>query len=80
MEIKAHKKWKYKDIICVGCESKDETEEEFLSCPGLSEQNENDLSYNLVYGKSVDEMIRVAKCVRKRFKRRTKILEEKDTK
>ena len=44
LEIKAHKKWKYKDNICVGCE----TEEEFCSCPGLSEQNENNISYNLV--------------------------------
>ena len=79
LEIKALKKWKYKDNICVGCEMRDETEEEFLSCPGLSEDNENNISYNLVYGKSVKEMIRVAKCVRKRLKTRLKILEEKDT-
>ena len=57
---------------------RDETEDELLSCPGLSEDNENNISYNLVYGKSVKEMIRVAKCVRKRLKTRLKILEEKD--
>ena len=39
LEIKAHKKWKYNDNICVGCEEREETEEEFLSCPGLSVQN-----------------------------------------
>jgi hypothetical protein len=78
LEIKAHKKWKYKDNICVGCERREETEEEFLSCAGLSAVNEN-ISYNLVYGKSVEEMMKVAKCVRKRLKTRLKILEEKDT-
>ena len=60
---------------------KDETEEEFLSCPGLSEQNENienNISFNLVYGKSVKDMLRVATFVRKRLKTRWKILEEKD--
>ena len=81
LEIKAHKKWKYKDNICVGRGIKDETEEEFLSCPGLSEQNENienNISFNLVYGKSVKDMLRVATFVRKRLKTRWKILEEKE--
>jgi hypothetical protein len=32
-----------------------------------------------VYGKSVEEMMRVAKSMRKSFKMRLKILEEKDT-
>ena len=49
--------------------------------PGLSEQNENienNIFFNLVYGKSVKDMLRVAKFVRKRLKTRWKILEEKD--
>ena len=53
-----------------------------MSCPGLSEQNDNfekNISNNLVYGKSMKEMIRVAKCVRKRLKKRLNILDEKDT-
>ena len=81
LEIKAHKKWKYKDTICVGCGINDETEEEFLNCPGLGELNENmenNISLSLVYGKSVKDMLRVATVVRKRLKTRWKLLEEKD--
>ena len=33
LEIKAHKKWRYEDNLCVGCGINDETEEELLSCP-----------------------------------------------
>jgi hypothetical protein len=44
----------------VGCLNKDETEEELWSCSGLSEQNENNISFNLVYGKSVKDMLRAA--------------------
>ena len=41
LEIKAHKKWKYNDNICVGCEEREETEEEFLSLNTIPTINEN---------------------------------------
>ena len=34
LDIKIHKKWKYKDDVCIGCGKNSETEEEFLSCKG----------------------------------------------
>jgi hypothetical protein len=53
-------------------------ETELLSCPGLCEENETeneDISYSLVFGKSVSEMIKVAIVIRKRLKVRQKLLE-----
>ena len=31
LDIKEHKKWKYKDNLCIGCNTRIETEEELLS-------------------------------------------------
>ena len=79
LDIKEHKKWKYKDNICIGCNTRIETEEEILSCPGLSEENEDSseiLSFNLVFGDSVSDRIKVAKKIRKRLKIRERLLEE----
>ena len=51
-------------------------------CPGFCEQGEigdKTLAYSTLYGKSVDEMINIAKVIRKRLKARWKILDEKTT-
>jgi hypothetical protein len=79
LDIKTHKKWKYKDNLCIGCNIRIETEEELLSCPGFGEQGEKSneiISFSLVFGDAVNDMIRVAEKIRKRLKRREKILEE----
>ena len=78
LEIKDHKKWKYDDNLCVGCSTNIETENELLSCPGYCEKDEEineNLSYNVVFGDSVTEMVRVAKEIRKRLKVREKLME-----
>lgn len=78
LEIKDHKKWKYDDNLCVGCSTNIETENELLSCPGYCEKDEKideNLSYNVVFGDSVTEMVRVAKEIRKRLKVREKLME-----
>ena len=78
LNIKEHKKWKYDDNLCIGCSKNVETESEILACPGFSEGNntmEEDISYNLVFSDNVDDMVRVAKKIRKRLKVRDKILE-----
>ena len=79
IDIKEHKRWKYNDNICVGCNDNIESENELLSCPGLCEPNEKmdeEIAYSLVFGDSVSDMIRVAKVIRKRLKIRQKLLEE----
>ena len=83
LDIKDHKKWKYSDQICVGCDKNTETVEELLVCPGFCEEGEigdKTLAYSTVYGKSVDEMINIAKVMRKRLKVREKLIEGKNCK
>ena len=64
MNIKEHKKWKYKDVRCVRCGTKSETFEDVIFCPGLIEPDEivdEKLSYNVLLGVSVQDMERIAK-------------------
>ena len=78
LEIKEHKKWKYENVICVGCGKNIETEKELLECPGFCEGVDTSmekLPYSVVFGGKVSDMVRVAKEVRKRLKVREKILE-----
>jgi hypothetical protein len=79
LDIKCHKKWKFDDVICVGCGKKEETEEEFISCPGLAEdsndEKKDNVSYSWFFGDSVSDMVKIAKLVRKRIKIRQKILD-----
>jgi hypothetical protein len=75
LSIKTHKKWKYDDNICVGCEEKIETEDEFLTCKGLGDENEENVSYEMVFGEVLEDMIKLAKVIRKRQKAREKILD-----
>ena len=78
LNIKEHKRWKYEDDLCVGCKMNSESENELLSCPGFCESNETnneEISYSLVFGDNVSEMIKVAKVIRKRLKVREKLME-----
>ena len=78
LNIKAHKRWQYGDDLCLGCNVNIETEDELLTCPGFCESKETEnevISYSLVFGKSVSEMIKVATVIRKRLKVRQKLLE-----
>ena len=78
LEIKEHKKWKYENVICVGCGKNIETEKELLECPGFCEGADTSmekLPNSVVFGGKVSDMVRVAKEVRKRLKVREKILE-----
>ena len=71
-------KWKYDNNLCYGCSKDVETENELVTCSGFFEGNEikrDNLSYSLVFGYSVSDMVRVAKEIRKWLKVRDKILE-----
>ena len=39
-DIKAQKRWKYKDVTCEGCHENIEAGEEVLKCENLGENNE----------------------------------------
>ena len=78
LDIKEHKRWKYSDNLCVGCQLNPESEKELLSCPGFRESNETkneELTYSLVFGANVSEMVKIARVIRKKLKIRDKLLE-----
>ena len=70
-----HKKWKYSDVICVGCAKNDETENELLLCDGFGERNE-ELTYSWLFGSSVSKIGKVAIAIEKRLKIRKMLLKE----
>ena len=78
LEIKEHKKWKFSDNICVGCDVNFESEAELLACPGLAEQGHPDekLSFKSLFGKNTSEMYKVGREIRKRLKCRERIIEQ----
>ena len=62
----------------MGCKENNESENELLSCPGFSETHEiinEEIFYSLVFGDKVNEMVKVAKVIRKRSKVREKLME-----
>ena len=81
LDIKTHKKWRYEDKICVGCNRNEETEEEFLACGGFCDKSdieEDKILYSWLFSDSVEKMTKVAKELRKRLKVRKKLLDEPD--
>jgi hypothetical protein len=79
LNIKTHKRWKYDDILCVGCGINSETGDEIISCIGLSDdKNDKDIkpiSYHLLFDGTASEMAEVAKVLIRRLKVREKIIE-----
>ena len=78
LDIKEHKKWKYADNLCVGCQVNVESEQELLSCPGFSDSNETtneEIEYSLVFGENVNEMVKIGREIRKRLKVREKLMD-----
>ena len=79
LEIKAHKKWRYEDDICVGCGKNVETEDELLQCEGLREEGEvqsEKYAYSWFFGESVTRMVNLAMEIEQRLKIRKKILDD----
>ena len=72
------RKWKYKDMLCIGCGVKYETGEEGLNCSGYIELKSEDtpLLYSLFYYGNTLEMAKVAKIMMKRLKVREKRMDK----
>ena len=75
LDIKTHKKWKFEDDLCVGCDKNIETVEELLSCPSFGE-HKSEMSYSQIFGNCVTDMVLVGKELKKRLTIRQKILDE----
>jgi hypothetical protein len=79
LEIKMHKKWRYSDVICVGCGEKVESEEELLLCDGFLGNKEiptENIKYSWSFGSYVSLMVKVAKSIEMRLKVRKSLIEE----
>ena len=83
LDIKMQRKWKYSDILCMGCGVNDETGQEILSCEGFSEKKENlenlektPLLYSKFYYGATKEMVYLAKVLSRKLKIRDKLKEE----
>ena len=76
--IKTHKKWKYSDLLCLGCGEEDKTVDAILSCGGLgkSENSVNPKSNECFFGENVKEMIETAVELKQRLKNRTNIVDD----
>ena len=78
--FKTHKKWKYKDDICVRCELHSETGDLFIYCSGYGEEKFEkeikDMQYNIFFYGLSSEMHILAKLITRRLQIREKMLEE----
>ena len=70
LDIKTQKKWKYEDLLCVGCGIEIESLAEFLTCSSCGNMKQNlSRQSNSVFGDgSVQDMVMVAKEIEKRLK------------
>ena len=70
LEIKNWSQWKYSDNLCVGCETKEETMSHFMECKEYNEkQTPNEiLSWKDIYKNDMDQQIKIAEEVERRFK------------
>ena len=79
LNLKTHKKWKYKDDICIGCQQETETGDELLFCDGYgkggSEEDITNMSYNMFFSGMSSDMHLLAKVISRRLKIREKMLE-----
>ena len=75
LDIKMHKKWKYEDLKCEGCQENLETGEEILQCEKLG-KNENNADYSWFFSRLVSKQILVGKVMLKKLKKRREIREE----
>ena len=75
LDIKVQKSWKYDDLLCSGCQVRDESGDEILFCKIFGE-NEEKISYSWFYSEKAQEQVSVAKLMMTKLKTRERILEE----
>ena len=78
IDIKTQRKWKYSDIICIGCESKEETAQEIMTCKILNNENRtaiDPINYDMFFGNNISDKVKAARLIKNGLKRRQLILE-----
>ena len=75
LDIKMHKKWKFEDKLCSGCNLEKETGEEILRCE-IFGGNPEKLVYSMFFSGLLSEQVCVGKLMLEKLKVRKKIREE----
>ena len=76
LNIKTQKSWKYEDKVCIGCNVREETGNEKLTCWYLVKESLTiSIHYEMFYGESVSDMILVAKIMMKNMQKRQEIID-----
>ena len=77
LDIKTHRRWKYDDNICVGCNTRQETIEKILSCTNLGDNNEETRSIccDWLISGSGRQMFILGTILAQRLKTREKLIE-----
>ena len=75
LDIKMHKRWKFDNLNCEGCNKNLETGEEILQCEKLG-TNEDQATYTWFYSELVTKQILAGKVLLKKLKKRKQIREE----
>ena len=78
LDIKVQKRWKYADLICVGCKLLEESGDEIMLCEVLNNQNkisEFPVTYDWFFSQNIQDVVKAGKVVSDGLKRRQEILE-----
>ena len=77
LDVKMNKRWKYEDVMCIGCQVREESGEELLNCESYGENGEEkeNISYKMFYGESHSDMFLAASIIMKRLKKRQVIMD-----
>ena len=77
LDIKTHKSWKFEDRLCTGCNIREESGDEILTCGqfGVYEENEIIPAYSWFFNEKTSDMIYCAKVMIKRMKVRKVLFE-----
>ena len=75
MEITCQKNWKYEDLLCSGCKTNDESEQELLSCKYVGENVKN-IEYSWFFSENWEDQVSAGKLLMEKLKIRKKLREE----
>ena len=78
LDIKMNKRWKYADVLCVGCSEKEETMDELMLCKVLNYDNsvsKKPAKFKDFFSGNVKDLVKAGMEVQKSWKKRKGILE-----
>ena len=77
LDIKDWYQWKYENNLCIGCETKAETMDHFMSCSAynVEKKSEQTVNWKGIYENDIEKQSIIAKEVKRRFVLRQSLLE-----